>query len=86
MNKKQAKKANDEVKQIYEDLKKEYSLEEIAESTIFPVYRTDEEEKEWIKKTGEFIKKYRLENPLSKDDKIRLDELSEKYRKEDETI
>lgn len=72
---------------VYDKLKKEgYTDEDIAESFIFPRERTEEEEKQWAAELNAHRKKYW--NSLSEEERIKLrkelNELAEKFRKEDE--
>ena len=79
MTKKQADRENAKVTKIYEDLKKTMTLEEIAESFIFPVYRSKKEEKQWLAE----IHKWRLEHPQTEERKKKNEALSKKYREEE---
>ena len=66
MNKKQAKRANDNLENLFKNLQKEYSLEEIAESFIFPSFKTEEEQKEMEQKISEFIKNKKNEQNVKR--------------------
>lgn len=83
MTQEEADEKNAEIQKIYEQLKKEYTLEEIADSFIFPHYRSDEEEKELTEQLKKFIKEYREKNPLSNEQKKHIKELQERFKRED---
>ena len=55
----EANKKNKEVEKIFERLKTKYTLEEIAESFIFPVFRSDEEQKLFDFETSKLIREYK---------------------------